>query len=245
MLTGVKIRLMSLFAAAALAVAGCGSSTAGSGSVAPTSAGGSAGTGSSADFPSTPPSAPPTGATTAASATGTPSTANASGSGVPHGTPITTKTVHTPDGPYVVQIWAQVNNKSCAGHAYGKALIAFLKKHPCQRLRRLLGSTTVNGRPVAIAESATSFGSSGGDPYQITGEFTQLEQRDGTGSINDLLREGHRIPQGPSSIPAKEVFKVLSQDNVATIWDAWYLDGPTDANDPGIVKMINAVFLLL
>jgi len=153
--------------------------------------------------------------------------------------------VHTPDGAYRVAIWAQVNNRSCAGHAYGKAVIAFLKKHPCGRLRRILGTTTVDGRPVAIAESATSFSSSGGDPYQITGDFTLLEQRDGTGSINDLLREGHRIPQGPSSIPAKEVFKVLSQDNVVTIWDAWYLDGPTASNDPALLKMINSVFLLL
>jgi hypothetical protein len=153
--------------------------------------------------------------------------------------------VHTPDGPYVVQIWAQVSNRSCAGHAYGKPVIAFLTKHPCQRLRRILATTTVNGRPAAIAESVTSFGSSGGDPYQITGDFTQLVQRDGTGSINDLLREGHRLPQGPSSIPAKEVFKVLSQDNVVTIWDVWYLDGPTDPNDAGLLKMINGVFLLL
>lgn len=242
----MKIRLISVLAAASLAAAACGSSTAGSGSISGASTGASGGSSSGTDFPSTPPSGPPSG--TDAPATGTPSTAtnpSATGSGVPHGTPITTKTVHTPDGPYVVQIWAQVNNPSCAGHAYGKAVIAFLKKHPCQRLRRILASTTVDGRPVAIAESATSFGASGGDPYQITGEFTQLEQRDGTGSINDLMREGHRIPGGPSSIPRQEVFKVLSQDNVATIWDVWYLDGPTDPDDLALMKLVDGVFLLL
>jgi hypothetical protein len=153
--------------------------------------------------------------------------------------------VHTPDGPYVVQIWATATNGTCTGHAYGKPVIAFLKKHPCQRLRRILGTTTVNGRPVAIAESATSFGPSGNDPYKITGQFVQLLERDGTGSLNDLLREGRRIPQTPGSIPAKEVFKVLSQDNVVTVWDVWYLDGATSGDDPALVKMIEDLFLLL
>jgi hypothetical protein len=32
---------------------------------------------------------------------------------------------------------------------------------------------------------------------------------------------------------------------VVTVWDAWYLDGPTASNDPALLKMIEDMFLLL
>jgi hypothetical protein len=70
-----------------------------------------------------------------------------------------------------------------------------------------------------------------------------LEEADGTGSINDLLREGYRLPSGPGAVPAAEAFNVLGQDNGVTVWDAWYLDGATRTNDSALVQMTKDIFL--
>jgi hypothetical protein len=146
---------------------------------------------------------------------------------------------------YVVQVWADVTDASCADHAYGAKMIAFLREHPCDGLERLLATTTVHGRPVGLAESITAFRGTAKDPYKYTSEFMRLERADGTGSINDLLREGYRLPSGPRHIPAHEAFTVLGQDDGATVWDAWYLDGTTPDNDPPLITMAQDLFLRL
>lgn len=152
--------------------------------------------------------------------------------------------MHTSDGvTYVIKIWADVSNPTCFDHAYGQAMITFLTQHPCRGLERLLGTTSVNGRPVGFAESVTSFTGTPSDPYADSSTFRQLEEADGTGSINDLLREGYRLPSGPTSVPSSEAFNVVGQDNGVTVWDVWYLNGPTPANDPALVKMTTDIFL--
>jgi hypothetical protein len=107
----------------------------------------------------------------------------------------------------------------------------------------LLGTTTVKGRPVGFAVSETGFQGPTSDPYKYAGQFMKLEEQDGTGSIADLLREGYRLPSGPSAIPADEAFNVLGQDVGVVIWDAWYLDGPTPNNDPALMAMTQDLFL--
>jgi hypothetical protein len=158
--------------------------------------------------------------------------------------PLRTATVHTSDGiTYVIKIWADVSDKTCFDHAYGGPMITFLTEHPCRGLERFLGTTSVNNRPVGFAESATSFAGTTTDPYVNSGTFRQLEEADGTGSINDLLREGYRLPSGPTSVPSSEAFNVVGQDNGVTVWDVWYLDGPTPNNDKALVKMTTDIFL--
>src|SRR5207247_2533774 len=117
--------------------------------------------------------------------------------------PLKTVTVHAVDGTtYVVQIWADVKNPDCIGHAYGGPITTFLVKHPCLGLERRLGTTTVGGRPVGFNESETAFNGTAKNPYKWASAFGQLELQDGTGSLNDLLREGYRLPSGPSSVPS-------------------------------------------
>jgi hypothetical protein len=36
---------------------------------------------------------------------------------------------------------------------------------------------------------------------------------------------------------------VLGQDEGVTIWDVWYLDGPTPDNDKALIKMTEDLFL--
>jgi len=159
-------------------------------------------------------------------------------------TPLKTVTVDTAEGvTYVVKLWADVENETCFDHAYGRPVVTFLTKHPCNGLRRVLGTTEVKGRPVGFAVSSTGFHSPGSDPYRWSSAFIKLEEQDGTGSINDLLREGYRLPDGPSSIPSGQAFNVLGQDEGVTIWDVWYLDGPTPDNDKALIKMTEDLIL--
>jgi len=240
----VKHRLISVLAAT-LATAACGSTTPGTGSVStPTTPITTAP--STGDFPaeSLTPNAP-IGSAATTEPSGPASSATASG--VVHpvpSTPVRTATVHATDGvTYVVKIWADVKDDTCFDHAHGDPIVTFLTEHPCRGLERYLATTTVKGRPVGFAMSATGFAGTPADPYKYAGQFTELEQKDGTGSINDLLMEGYRLPEGPTSVPAGEAFNVLGQDSGVTVWDAWYLDGSTPANAPALITMTQDLFL--
>jgi hypothetical protein len=239
MLTPVKLRIIAV--GLLVTVAGCASTTQGAGTV---SGANPAPSGSSRpDFPST--AASSAAAPASASATAAAS-ASAPASPGPHpapGRPLRTVAVSSGGAAYVVQIWADVKDDTCFDHAYGEQMISFLTKHPCTGLHRLLGTTTVGGRPVGFAVSETGFAGTAGDPYKWSGEFTRLENADGTGSINDLLREGYRLPQGPRRVPAGEAFNVIGQDNGVTVWDVWYLDGPTPSNAKPLMKLTRDLFL--
>ena len=242
--TAPRLRTMMIALAVSATLAGCASTTSGTGSL-----GGSASTASSSpDFPTgSVPASSATGDSGATAATGSSSAARPSGSGGVHSapsTPLRTVTVHSADGvTYVVKMWAEVQNATCFDHAYGSAIVTFLTKHPCAGLRRHLATTTVNGLPVGIAETATGFPGPANDPYRYAGQFSKLELADGTGSINDLLREGYRLPQGPTSIPSSEAFNVLGQDGGVTVWDVWYLDRPTPGNEKALITMTRDLFL--
>jgi hypothetical protein len=234
--TGQRLRIMPVALLAAATLAGCASTTDGSGSVAGAP---SPSTTAPPDFPS--------GSATASPPVASTSPAEPSRSATTHpvpSEPLKTITVDTADGAtYVVKLWADVKDETCFDHAYGSPIVTFLTKHPCTGLRRILGTTEVKGRPVGFAESATGFHSPGSDPYKWASEFIKLEEQDGTGSINDLLREGYRLPEGPTSIPSSQAFNVIGQDEGVTIWDAWYLDGSTPNNDKALIKMTEDLFL--
>jgi hypothetical protein len=153
-------------------------------------------------------------------------------------------TVHASDATtYVVKLWADVQTATCFDHAYGQPMIDFLTQHPCNGMTRYLGTTTVNGRPVGFAETSTGFRGTAQDPYIYAGQFRRLVETDGTGSINDLLREGYRLPSGPTQVPSPDAFNCVGQDSGVTVWDVWYLDGSTPNNAKALVKMTSDLFL--
>lgn len=229
-------RLVAGFIATSALVAGCSSTTTGAGQVASRPPGPAS---SKPDFPTAPP--PP--ATTAAPRTSAAGTPVESIHPAP-AQPLRTVPVTAAEGrTYVIKIWADVKDRTCFDHAYGQPIISFLTRHPCTGLERYLATTTVNGRQVGFAESATGFPGTAADPYRWAARFATLEKQDGTGSLNDLLREGYRLPSGPTAIPSSEAFNVISQDQGVTVWDAWYLAGPTPNNDPALMRMTQDVFL--
>ncbi|MDT4926120.1 MAG: hypothetical protein QOG01_3833 [Pseudonocardiales bacterium] len=225
---------------AVVALAGCSTTTSGSGQ-----RGGStmSTAGSSADFPAESLTAPASTPSVASPTETAPAPSTSTIHPAPSA-PLRTATVHAGDGTtYVIKIWADVKNDTCFDHAYGQPMITFLTEHPCTGLQRVLGTTTVNGRPVAFAESALGFRSPPSDPYKYASEFSTLVRRDGTGNINDLLREGYRLPAGPTRVPYPDAFNCVGQDEGVTVWDAWYLDGPTPNNDKALVTMTEDIFL--
>jgi hypothetical protein len=229
-----RVRMIITALSAAVMLASCTTTTNGNGRAAPRSP-----IRSTPDFPSAPATSAGPGTSAAAPTT------SADGSIHPApDQPLRTVVVKAFDGvSYFVQIWADVKDDTCFDHAYGEPIVSFLTQHPCMGLERYLGTTTVNGRAVGFAESATGFRGTADDPYKYAREFSDLEREDGTGSINDLLREGYRLPSGPTSVPSPDAFNVLGQDEGVTVWDVWYLDGPTPPNAKRLIKMTQDIFL--
>jgi hypothetical protein len=241
----MAVRYVIGAAAAVVSLAACASTIAGHGSgagVAPASTSATP----SAGLPTTGGAA--ASASASASARGGSASASASasaGSGahpVPS-RPLRTVTAHATDGTtYVVQVWADEASRNCPAHAYGQ-VVQFLKRHPCFSMRSTLATTTVDGRPVGFAQRAIGFRGTEGASYRAAGEFRKLVSQSGTGNLNDLMREGYRLPSGPTSVPFPNAFSALGQDNGVTVTEAWYLKGATPDNDPALVKMEHDIFL--
>ena len=121
-------------------------------------------------------------------------------------------------------------------------MIRFLGAHPCAGAHRVLATLPLHGRTVAVSAISTSFPPTPSDPYATVSQFVRLEQADGTGAIDDLLREGGTLP-GATEIPSTEAFSVLSQDSGVTVFDAWYLGSRTTDQDRSLVKLEQNLFL--
>jgi len=160
-------------------------------------------------------------------------------------TPLREVTVTSVDGArkYDIKIWFEVQDDSCADHAYGTPVIQYLTAHPCHGLDRLLATTEVDGKAVGFAQSSLGFVGNAPGVYQTAGDFASLERQDGTGNVNDLLREGYRLPDGPSKLPSPDAFEVQSQDSGVTIVDAFYVSGKTPNNDPALIRMALDIYL--
>jgi hypothetical protein len=232
------MRACSVIAALVLAsaLAACSSDTAGSG------------TGRYGASVSAQPSA--SGSATAPSSAAVPSSKAPRTSASPTTSPVPDKPLRTKavtaggtGTTYVIKVWAEQNVKDCAAHAYGDPVIHYLQTHPCFGLGQLLATTTVNGREVGFAQRSIGF--TGGEPasYRAADNFAKLVAKDGTGNLNDLMREGYRLPSGPTSVPFPNAFSALGQDNNVTIVEAWYLKGATPDNDRALEKMAQDIFL--
>lgn len=184
----------------------------------------------------------PVAPTTSTSAPSTSSAASSSTHPVPS-EPLRTKFVTASDGTtYSIAVWAEQESKDCAAHAYGQ-VAQFLATHPCTGIDQLLATTVVNGRAVGFAQNSVGFSGGMNTSYRAAGSFRTLINSDGTGNMNDLLREGYRLPAGPDHVPSPDAFKALGQDAGVVVVDAWYLTGSTPPNAPPLIKMATDIFL--
>lgn len=146
--------------------------------------------------------------------------------------------------PLQLAIWGDNTVADCAAHAYGAPVLAYLHSHQCRDIRRVLASTTYNGRALGIAAETVGFGgTSVSQSYAAAGNFAKLVTKDGTGMVNDLVREGVRIPGGPKQLPYPDTFFAGAQDDGAFIYEAFYLQGKTPENDPKLEKLLQGIVL--
>jgi hypothetical protein len=143
-------------------------------------------------------------------------------------------------GSYKMSLWAHDVVNDCGAHSHGAPIISYFAAHPCRSATRRLWTTPINGRTLAlsiISVSAEVTKVNENPDFSAAQTLVDLENADGTGSVNDLLSEGKQIPGGGTSIPANEVFSVSSQDGLVVIVDAWYLTGSTNSKDATIAAV--------
>jgi hypothetical protein len=228
----------ALAALAAVTLLGCSSTVAGSGSA----DGGSSGGVRTPDFPSSSaaPSSAPSSSTPSGSVAGPSSSTPSS---TPSSSYRTVRVQGTSTGRTIVaRVYAADTIKDCAAHAYG-SIVAFLRKHHCFSAHRVLLTTELDGRTVVVSTVSTGFAGTARDPYGVSAQFIKLERQDGTGSIDDLLRDGHTIAGVATHIPANEVFQVVGQDNGVCVFDSWYASGRTDGHDAALHNLELDLFL--
>jgi hypothetical protein len=232
-----RCRVLLVLAAAVLtaSLAACTSAVSGNGRA--TSAGAASSGAASHDFPSGTGTA---SSTPSATSSARPSTAARSSAQAARTITVTGTTTQT---RYVAHVYASDTITDCAAHAYGAKMIAFLRAHRCQPAHRVLATVDIAGRTAVVSMISTSFTGTGADPYSGVARFRQLEEADGTGSINDLLREGHHIAGVASRIPAHEAFLVVGQDQGVTVFDAWWTNGATPDQAPALLKLEQDLFL--
>ncbi len=113
---------------------------------------------------------------------------------------------------------------TCVGNAYG-AVAAFFADTDCSGLARALYSTDVGGRPVVVSVSVADLGDA-----EDAGALRELADRNGSGNVSDLLREGVRYPGGPGQLSKAEYASAVSGGTVTIVETAWAGRGSTGSS---------------
>jgi hypothetical protein len=130
-------------------------------------------------------------------------------------------TVPVPDG------WVQQavdSQTDCGAHAYGQVQ-GFFATTPCISVQRVLATTNQGGRPVVIATYLVVFRTA-----DQAAQFNTLVAADGTGNINDLLREGKTFAGAPGRLPVAS-FASRQVTNHVRVAEAAFIEGKSDGND--------------
>jgi hypothetical protein len=115
--------------------------------------------------------------------------------------------------PFTVEA-VQVD-ETCAGHAYGDTA-AFFGTTDCTALSRALYSTELEGEPVVVSVARVQMPDNG-----IARELQALTDRNGSGNVNDLLREGVRYTGSPAELSGAEYASAVSGATVTIVESAW------------------------
>lgn len=132
---------------------------------------------------------------------------------------------------YCGLLWTSDVIHNCSKHAHGAQMIAFLKKHKCGPTGRALATVFVRHDAINVSSIETSISGTARNPFGAQLQFTNLVKSPSGGNINDLMREGHRIPGPNGRMSAHAVLGVFAIGENINIIDAWYRDKPTPKND--------------
>ena len=112
------------------------------------------------------------------------------------------------------------SQKDCAAHAYG-AIKDYLSAHPCTGMKRAIFLTTVDGKQAVVSLAEVTM-----PDADTAATLKATADTDGTGNVNDLLRES-----APSAgLPSKEVladseYASSVDGTVVRIAQAAFVDG--------------------
>jgi hypothetical protein len=104
---------------------------------------------------------------------------------------------------------------TCLGHAYGDTA-DFFADSDCTGLSRALYSAEIDGEPVVVSVSRVRLADAAG-----ARELRTLTDRNGSGNVSDLLREGVRYTGSPSELSGAEYASALSGPVVTIVESAW------------------------
>jgi hypothetical protein len=102
-------------------------------------------------------------------------------------------------------------DKTCIGHAYGAVAQSFTT-NDCAGLARALYSAQVDGKPAVVAVSRVHMRDNAGAAALKT-----LADRDGTGNVSDLLREGVRYTGGPDRLAGSQYASSVDGSTVTIV----------------------------
>ncbi|HZB20568.1 MAG TPA: hypothetical protein VE463_12105, partial [Blastococcus sp.] len=118
---------------------------------------------------------------------------------------------------------------TCAGHAYGDTA-TFFAQFDCTGLSRALYSTQIDGAAVVVAVARVQMPDTG-----AARELQALTDRNGSGNVSDLLREGVRYTGSPDALSGAEYASAVSGTAVTIVESAW-----VDENTEGAATLVDA-----
>ena len=115
---------------------------------------------------------------------------------------------------------------TCVGHSYGETA-TFLATTNCTGVSRALYSARLEAGPVVVSISRVRMA----DPATAR-QLQALTDRNGSGNISDLLREGVRYTGSPDKLSSAEYASALNGSTVTIVESAWVnSDSAGSAND--------------
>lgn len=105
--------------------------------------------------------------------------------------------------------------ESCTGRAYGE-IAAYFQTSDCTGLSRALYSAQVGGRDVVVSVARVRM-----PDTAAARELRGRADTNGSGNVNDLLREGVTYPGGPSQLRSAEYASAVSGPTVTIVESAW------------------------
>ncbi|PWW25260.1 hypothetical protein JD79_04459 [Geodermatophilus normandii] len=118
---------------------------------------------------------------------------------------------------------------TCVGNSYGD-VADFFERTDCAGLARALWSTDVGGRTVVVAVSSVQMGDAGG-----ARELRDLADRNGSGNVSDLLREGVTYPGAPDGLSGAEYASAVEGPRVTIVETSWVAPGAAGTADLDLV----------
>jgi hypothetical protein len=112
---------------------------------------------------------------------------------------------------------------TCEGHAYGDTA-SFFADTDCTGLSRALYSAEIDGHPVVLAVSHVQM-----TDADAARKLQELTDRNGSGNVSDLLREGVRYTGSPAELSGAEYASALSGPVVTIVESAWVEEGAGDS----------------